>query len=308
MPECDFRFYEELNDFLPPARRKRTFAYRFQGTPAVKDAIEALGVPHTEVDLVLVDGASVRFSHRLRGGERVAIYPVFERLDITPLVRLRPAPLRTPRFVADVHLGTLARSLRLLGFDTLYDRTAHDPELVRRSVAERRILLTRDVGLLKHKVLTHAHYVRATSPDSQLEELVRALDLARSAKPFTRCLRCNGRLARVARRDVVEQVPEAVGRQFRRFARCTDCGRIYWPGSHYERLRNRVARLVRRAKRSVGTSGRRPPRVRGGRASPPRASRAPRPPSVAAAGTSVPGTAPAPRPRSPARRRRPSPR
>src|SRR4030095_6880135 len=149
MPECDFRFYEELNDFLPSARRKRTFAYRFQGSPAVKDAIEALGVPHTEVDLVLVDGASVRFSHRLRGGERVAIYPVFERLDIAPLVRLRPAPLRTPRFVADVHLGTLARGLRLLGFDTLYDRTAQDPELVRRSVAERRGFLTQDVGVLQ---------------------------------------------------------------------------------------------------------------------------------------------------------------
>jgi uncharacterized protein len=280
MPECDFRFYEELNDFLPPTRRRRTFAYRFQGTPAVKDAIEALGVPHTEVDLVLVDGASVRFSHRLRGGERVAIYPVFERLDITPLVR----------------------------FDTLYDRTADDPELVRRSVAERRILLTRDVGLLKHKVLRHAHYVRATAPDSQLEELVRALDLARNAKPFTRCLRCNGRLARVALRDVAQQVPEAVRRKFRRFVRCTDCGRIYWPGSHYERLQIRIARLARGAKRTVAAPRRARPRLSSGRPSLPRASRASRPPSVAAAETSAPGTARAPRQRSPARRRRRSSR
>jgi hypothetical protein len=245
MLECDFRFYEELNDFLPPARRKRTFAYRFQGTPAVKDAIEALGVPHTEVDLVLVDCVSVRFSHRLRGGERVAIYPVFERLDITPLVRLRPAPLRTPRFVADVHLGALARNLRLLGFDTLYDRAAEDAELARSSVSGRRILLTRDVGLLKRKVLTHAHYVRATAPAGQLEEVMRALDLARKVKPFTRCMRCNGRLRRVALRDVAGEVPEGVRRQFRRFARCAECGRIYWPGTHYERLRSRVARFKR---------------------------------------------------------------
>lgn len=308
MPECEFRFYEELNDFLPPAKRKRTFAYRFQGTPAVKDAIEALGVPHTEVDLVLVDGISVRFSHRLRGGERVAIYPVFERLDITPLVRLRPAPLRTPRFVADVHLGTLARNLRLLGFDTLYDRTANDPELVRRSVAERRILLTRDVGLLKHSVLTHAHYVRATAPERQLAELVRALDLARSAKPFTRCLRCNGRLARVAPRDVAGEVPDAVRRRFRRFVRCRGCRRIYWPGSHYERLQGRVGGLVRRAKRSPAAAGGRRPRVTSARGCPPRASRAPQPPSVATAGASIPETARVPRPRSPAPRRRRSSR
>jgi uncharacterized protein with PIN domain len=244
MPEADFRFYEELNDFLPPERRKRSFAYRFQGTPAVKDAIEALGVPHTEVDLVLVDDVSVRFSRRLRGGERVAVYPVFERLDIAPLVRLRPAPLRTPRFVADVHLGALARNLRLLGFDTLYDRATEDAELVRLSVGERRILLTRDVGLLKHKVLTHAHYVRATAPDRQLEEVVRALDLTRKMKPFTRCMRCNGKLRRLGLRHVPQGVPQRVRRQFRSFARCAGCGRIYWPGTHYERLRSRVTRLA----------------------------------------------------------------
>ncbi|HUH00015.1 MAG TPA: twitching motility protein PilT, partial [Gammaproteobacteria bacterium] len=109
--ESEFRFYEELNDFLPEARRRRTFEWRFRGTPSVKDTIEAIGVPHTEVDLVLVDGRSVGFEVRLRGGERVAVYPVFERLDISPLVRLRPEPLRVTRFVADVHLGTLARHL-----------------------------------------------------------------------------------------------------------------------------------------------------------------------------------------------------
>jgi uncharacterized protein with PIN domain len=302
MPECDFRFYEELNDFLPPARRKRTFAYRFQGTPAVKDAIEALGVPHTEVDLVLVNGASVRFSHRLRCGERVAIYPVFERLDITPLVRLRPAPLRTPRFVADVHLGTLARWLRLLGFDTLYDRTAQDPDLVRCSVAERRILLTRDVGLLKHGVLTHAHYVRATAPDRQLEEVVRALDLARKARPFTRCLRCNGRLARVTLREVAAEIPQDIRRRFRRFVRCAECGRVYWPGSHYQRLRSRIAGLVSAPKVAPVAAGRLRSGIRS--ASPPRASRVPRPPSMAVAETSGPETARGRHPRSPAPRRR----
>ena len=239
--ECEFRFYEELNDFLAPARRRHAFAYRFHGTPAVKDAIEAIGVPHTEVDLILVDGHSVGFERVLRGGERVAVYPVFERLDIAPVARLRPVPLRTPRFIADVHLGTLARYLRLLGFDTRYDNHSGDAELVRRSVAERRILLSRDVGLLKHKVLTRAHYVRATDPARQLEEIVRALDLGRRIRPFTRCMRCNGRLRRMAVGSVAGQVPARVLATQSRFVHCTSCGRVYWPGTHFDRLARIVA-------------------------------------------------------------------
>ena len=242
--ECEFRFYEELNDFLAPARRRHDFAYRFHGTPAVKDAIEAIGVPHTEVDLILVDGQSVRFSHRLHGGERVAVYPVFERLDITPVTRLRPVPLRTPRFVADVHLGTLARYLRLLGFDTHYDNHSGDAELVRFSVTERRILLSRDVGLLKHKVLTRAHYVRATDPARQLDEIVRALDLGRRIRPFTRCMRCNGRLRHVAVASVAGQVPVRVLAKQSHFAHCASCGRVYWPGTHFGRLARIVAAHV----------------------------------------------------------------
>ena len=239
--ECEFRFYEELNDFLAPARRRHAFAYRFRGSPAIKDAIEAIGVPHTEVDLILVNGESVRFSHRLRGGERVAVYPEFERLDIAPITRLRPLPLRTPRFVADVHLGTLARYLRLLGFDTRYDNRSGDAELVRCSVVERRILLSRDVGLLKHKILTRAHYVRATDPDRQLGEIVCTLDLGRRIRPFTRCMRCNGRLHRVAVGRVAGQVPARLLVTQHRFAHCASCGRVYWPGTHFSRLAQIVA-------------------------------------------------------------------
>src|SRR5205823_11484961 len=131
---AQFRFDEELNDFLAPALRKREFDYSFRGTPAVKDAIEAIGVPHTEVDLVLVDGESVDFTRRLTGGERVAVYPVFERLDIAPVTRLRARPLRRTRFVLDVHLGKLARNLRLLGFDALYRTDYDDATIIRLSL------------------------------------------------------------------------------------------------------------------------------------------------------------------------------
>ncbi|HEX2493281.1 MAG TPA: Mut7-C RNAse domain-containing protein [Steroidobacter sp.] len=237
----EFRFYEELNDFLPPHARKRTLGYRIRGAPAVKNAIEAIGVPHTEVDLILVNGDSVNFSHRLHGGERVAVYPTFERLDVAPLVRLRPAPLRTPRFIADVHLGTLAKYLRLLGFDTLYDAQLEDRALVRLSVDEHRVLLTRDVALLKHKALTHAYFVRNTRPQYQIGEVVRVLDLNRKIRAFSRCMACNGKMRRVARRSVAAVAPSAVLATAQRFVRCNECRRVYWAGSHIKGLARIIA-------------------------------------------------------------------
>ena len=240
---CEFRFYEELNDYLPAGQRKRSFTRAVSGTPSVKDAIEAIGVPHTEIDLILVDGVSVRFTHRLRGGERIAVYPVFERFDITPLHRLRPKPLRNPRFVVDVHLGTLARYLRLLGFDTLYRNDLTDPELARLAARQRRILLTRDVGLLKRKTVTRGHWLRARDPERQIEEVAAALQLKRLISPFTRCLACNGRLAPMDRADARDQVPARVYRRFRTFVRCGRCGRVYWRGTHFQRLQRLVARV-----------------------------------------------------------------
>src|SRR5690349_10869612 len=143
-PTSSLRFYEELNDFLPEERRKRDFEIQIDRSRSVKDAIESAGVPHTEVDLVIVDGRSVDFGHLLRGGERVAVYPMFEALDITPLVRLRPRALRDPRFVADTHLGKLARHLRMAGFDTLYGNDWDDDRIAAIARAERRTILTRD--------------------------------------------------------------------------------------------------------------------------------------------------------------------
>jgi len=240
---CEFRFYEELNDYLPPQLRKRSFTRPIAGTPAVKDAIEALGVPHTDIDLILVDGRSVRFSHRLRGGERVAVYPVFERFDISPVYRLRPRPLREPRFVADVHLGTLARYLRLLGFDTRYRNDLDDVQLSRIAGRGRRILLTRDVGLLKRTAVLRGHWLRATDPERQLQEVVGALQLQRGLRPFTRCMSCNGRLATMVRAEAEGRVPLRVYRRFRAFARCRRCTRIYWRGTHFQRLQRLVARV-----------------------------------------------------------------
>lgn len=231
-----FRFYEELNDFLPPLRRRLRFVHGFRGRVSVKDMLEALGVPHTEVELILVNGRSVRFSHIVRDGDDVSVYPVFEALDVTPLLRLRPRPLRTTRFVLDGHLGTLARYLRILGFDTLYRNDYDDAELARISHDEKRVLLTRDVGLLKRSLVTRGLFLRATDPRRQLAEVVSRLDLDRAIRPFRRCARCNALVRPVARKSLEGRVKPAVLGRFRRFRQCSGCGQIYWPGSHYDRM------------------------------------------------------------------------
>lgn len=233
---AEFRFYEELNDFLPPEKRKRSFKHRFRGTPSVKDTIEAIGIPHTEVDLVLVDGRSVGFDHILRGSERVAVYPMFERLDVSPVTRLRPMPLRETRFVVDVHLGTLARYLRLLGFDTVWRNDLEDSQIIRYSVQERRIILTRDLGILKDGRVTHGYWLRSIDPQAQVEEVVRAFDLGTQLAPYTRCMECNGTVRPISRRDAAPHVPLQVFLVYRDFKRCESCGRVYWAGSHQRRL------------------------------------------------------------------------
>ena len=234
---AEFRFYEELNDFLPPERRRASFAYSVAGTRSVKDAIESIGVPHTEVDLILVDGQSVGFDRVLRGGERVAVYPLFERLDVAPLQHLRPRPLRDPRFVLDVHLGKLARHVRMAGFDCLYRNDYRDSELITAALAEHRIILTRDKGLLKQRLVTHGYFVRRNEPEEQLREVVRALQLETGLRPFTRCRECNAELHGVPKAQVLAPLPEKVRAAYERFQLCPGCGRIYWEGSHYARLR-----------------------------------------------------------------------
>jgi uncharacterized protein with PIN domain len=239
-----FRFYAELNDFLPEGKRYRTFAQPFTDRNSVKDMIESLGVPHTEVDLVLVNGESVDFSRLVEDGDRISVYPMFESLDISSVTRLRPQPLREPRFVLDVHLGKLARYLRMLGFDSLYRNDYTDAELARLSVEERRILLTRDPGLLKRSVITHGYCLRSPQPLEQVKEVVRRFNLAQAAVPFSRCIHCNERLRPTSLEAVYHQVPPAARELHDQFFHCPGCGRVYWKGSHYTRMREVVRKVL----------------------------------------------------------------
>jgi len=239
-----FRFYEELNDFLPLERRKIRFSYAFDKNPSVKDAIEALGVPHTEVDLILVNGRPVGFEHHLTDNDDVSVYPAFESIEITPLVRLREKPLRIPKFVCDVHLGKLSRLLRLLGFDTLYRNDYTDQAIVAVALEQGRCVLTRDRGILKRKAITHGYCLRSTIPAEQAREVVRRFDLKGHAKPFARCVECNGIVARVDKQAVLHDLPPKTRECYDEFYKCDSCGKIYWQGSHFDAIRRTVAGIL----------------------------------------------------------------
>lgn len=231
------RLYGPLNDFLPARRRQATLVCTLTSPASVKDVVEALGVPHTEVEYVLVNGQPVAFAQLVRGGDRIAAFPPFLTLQVSALPRLGPPPQEQPAFVADVHLGRLAGYLRLAGFDVAYRNDYRDPELVAISAGEDRTLLTRDVGVLKHRAVRRGYFVRETKPERQLAEVLHRFDLAARTAPFTRCIRCNGRLAPVAKSEVLDLIPPRTREHYDDFRRCTGCGRVYWAGSHHARMR-----------------------------------------------------------------------
>lgn len=247
-PTVTFRFYEELNDFLAPQRRKVRFPVSFRNSPAVKDTIESLGVPHTEIDVILVNGVSVGFSYRLHSGHDIAVYPVFESLDVAGITRLRPAPLRKVAFICDVHLGRLSRALRMLGFDTLYRNDYKDPEIVAITSSDHRTVLTRDRGLLKHSAVTHGYCVRSIAWREQAREVIGRFDLHGAALPFTRCIECNGSIVPVEKSEIMDLLDEKTKRCYDAFSRCESCGRIYWEGSHFAKLREQVRELINQKK------------------------------------------------------------
>ncbi len=244
MVKATFRFYEELNDFLSPERRRRAFEAVCARAATTKHMIEALGVPHTEVELILVNGESVGFDRILADGDRVAVYPKFESLDITPLLRVRAHPLREIRFIADAHLGGLAQMLRMAGFDTRYDNHCADAEIVAVAVRDGRVVLTRDRELLKRREVTHGCYVHARKSAEQLREVFERLDLARAVRPFTRCLRCNTPLREIPKPEVRDRVPPRVYARYSRFLTCDVCGRVYWEGSHWQQMSALLAPLL----------------------------------------------------------------
>ncbi len=239
-----FRFYAELNELLHRGRRNFSFPYSFNLSPSVKDAIEAMGIPHTEVDLILVNSEPVNFSYRLQNGDHVSVYPVFESFDISSVSCLRNRPLRNLKFLADVHLGKLAKYLRICGFDTYYQSNIRDNEIISLALKDNRIILTRDREMLKNKKVTHGHCIRSQRPFEQLKEIFKRFELKNQLLPFSRCIECNCILVDVSKEEISHRLLPGTRLFYHKFKKCTGCNRIYWAGSHYEKMKKLIDDLV----------------------------------------------------------------
>lgn len=227
------RFYAELNHFIAPARRGRDSACDVAPHESLKHCIESLGVPHTEVARVLVNGAPAELAYRPRHGDRISVFPAFRVLD--------PAALQaTPRFIADAQLGRLARYLRFAGFDTVHVTTGADAALVTQAQAEDRTVLTRDRDLLMHRAVQRGCHVRDDAPLRQLADLAHRLRLDLHAARPARCMLCNAPLLDVAKAEVAADLPPRTAACFDAFWRCPECRRVYWRGSHWRRLREAI--------------------------------------------------------------------
>lgn len=232
-----FRFHGSLNEF--PLRKKRqpeqTLLLK-QGT-TVKDAVESMGVPHVETQRFVVNGTLEDQAYRLQHNDQIDVFPFENHF-----------PENTPKsFVLDVHLGKLARLLRMLGIDAFHQNNVHDKQMVALAGAESRTVLTRDVGLLMHKVLRHGYWLRSQNPEQQLLEVIRMFSLCPLLKPFTRCLACNGGLQPVQKSRILTLLPENTKAVFQEFYQCEQCGKLYWKGSHHgnmERLIHRITSLA----------------------------------------------------------------
>lgn len=244
MAAVTFRFYGDLNDFLPAQSRHAPIRCTCDESAGVKHPIEALGVPHPEVEALVVNGAPADFTYRMRDGDVAEIFPlqgVSLPVDYLPL---RP-PLAHPiRFILDTHLGQLAAYLRLLGFDALYRNDYHDEELAHIAADDGRLLLSRDRGLLKRKLVIHGYCVRESEPRLQVASILRRYRLGAALRPWQRCARCNGLLEPVAKAAILERLEPKTKLYYEDFQRCEDCGQIYWQGSHYEHMQGFIAELA----------------------------------------------------------------
>lgn len=232
IPQVTFRFYAELNDFLPVPQRHARFPHDLREPTPVGDVIGSLGVPVSEVDLVLVNDSSVGIAHVVQGGDHISVFPMFESFDISPIVKVRACPLRNTRFLVANGLDGLAGDLRLLGFDTRHAGHWHGDELAASPTEAHRILLTRDSAALEHGDITHAYRVRALQPRSQVIEVIRRFQLESQSAPLARCAYCNTRL-----RTHTTQSPTTSDTAPGPLARCPSCHRPHATPAQRARVR-----------------------------------------------------------------------
>lgn len=235
MGQIRYRFHKELNDFIKPTLRNVEIISEINRKASVKDIIETYGVPHTEVALILVNEIAVDFSYIVQDGDTICVYPLSECSEKKQLLKLRPEPPLTSKFVVDANLGRLARYLRLLGFDCLYHNNYSDDMVATISNEDNRIVLTRDRSLLQRKIITYGYFVRATIPKIQVKEILKRFNLFQLIAPFIRCTRCNGTLEKIDKLKIEHRLKPLTRQYYNDFLICTKCRQIYWQGGHYTR-------------------------------------------------------------------------
>lgn len=236
MKSVYFRFYEELNDYLPEGKRKVRFEYSFSEAISLQEALQSMEIPPDEIDLILVNQQSEGLDYMLQDGDSISIYPVFELFDLSGISQLREKPLRNPTFICDVHLGRLGKYLRMLGWDTLYSNQYTPDDLISVSCQEKRIILSRNYQLTRHKKVTRSYWIRSSDPLEQIKDLINKLDLSNQSIPLTRCLNCNHILVPVEKQEILHRLQTRTAKYYNEFFICPACDQIYWKGSHFENM------------------------------------------------------------------------
>lgn len=233
------QFHGRLNYFLANRTNGTGWIHHhFEWRTSIKDMLESIGPPHPEMELLVVNGQSVDFDTIVEPDDRIEVYDNISSTRVSKPVALRPAYSGRPRFVLDTHLGRLAHYLRMFGFDTLYRNDYLDEELAEVSHKQSRILLTRDIGLLKRSLVVYGYYVRDTDPKQQIAEVIQRYTLNDRVALFRHCSRCNGRLNAINKADIHDELPGKTLEYYNEFHRCSGCGQIYWKGSHFDRLQS----------------------------------------------------------------------
>ncbi|MEA2104936.1 MAG: Mut7-C RNAse domain-containing protein [Candidatus Cloacimonadota bacterium] len=243
MKKVYLRFYEELNDFLPPQNRKIQFTHPIKTRQSVKDLIESFGVPHTQVDLIIVNRNSVNFSYIVKNDDEISVYPVFETFDIKNATHLQQSPLRKTKFILDGNLHKLVHYMRMLGFDTEFANQVSEEQLIKRAKIEHRIIISRNRKLMKRRELTHGYCLATTDWIKQLGKILSRFHLYEDLKPFSRCFLCNTKLQTIDKEKILNRLPKKVIEQQNEFTICEKCNKIYWKGSHYKKMLKFIEKL-----------------------------------------------------------------
>jgi uncharacterized protein with PIN domain len=243
---ASFLFHDSHNDFLLSSKRNKPIVYTFADTPSIKHVIETIGIPHSEVDVILVNDKPVDFFHILNDNDAVEVFPANSTKSFPKEWSLTPPYSNPEKFILDVHLGKLAKALRLFGFDSLYENNYSDKTIVEIADKEERIILTRDRNLLKHKLVSVGYWLHSQHADEQLMEVIRRFDLKFKFKFFERCVECNCKIKKVEKTEILDRLLPKTILYYNNFFQCECCKRIYWRGSHYEHMHEFIGRIKKK--------------------------------------------------------------